>query len=113
MPYWDFDALVESPPAWDSSAGAIAASGLWQLAGLTRSPDKADTYQKTAIQTVTTLASDAFLARNKPEWEGVLLHGVYHRNKGLGVDESVAWGDFFFVEALARLLAAGEATGKG
>jgi unsaturated chondroitin disaccharide hydrolase len=33
------------------------------------------------------------------------LHGVYHLPKGLGVDESVAWGDHFFVEALVKALA--------
>jgi unsaturated chondroitin disaccharide hydrolase len=31
-------------------------------------------------------------------WEGVLKHGSYHENKDLGVDESVMWGDYFFVE---------------
>ena len=46
-----------------------------------------------------------FLARSRPEWEGILLHGVYHYHKGLGVDESVAWGDHFFVEALVKVLA--------
>ena len=30
------------------------------------------------------------------------MHGVYHYHKGLGVDESVAWGDHFFVEALVK-----------
>jgi unsaturated chondroitin disaccharide hydrolase len=30
---------------------------------------------------------------------------VYHYPKRLGVDESVSWGDFFFVEALVKALA--------
>jgi unsaturated chondroitin disaccharide hydrolase len=30
------------------------------------------------------------------------MHGVYHYHKQLGVDESVAWGDHFFVEALVK-----------
>jgi unsaturated chondroitin disaccharide hydrolase len=34
----------------------------------------------------------------------VLKHGVYHFHKKLGVDESVAWGDFFFLEAVAKVL---------
>jgi unsaturated chondroitin disaccharide hydrolase len=38
-------------------------------------------------------------------WEGILRHGVYHYPKGLGVDESVIWGDHFFVEALVKALA--------
>ena len=39
-----------------------------------------------------------------PEWEGVLKSGVYHIHKGLGVDESVMWGEYFFVEALEEAL---------
>ena len=49
--------------------------------------------------------TDAFLPRRKPDWEGILMHGVYHYHKALGVDESVAWGDHFFVEALVKALA--------
>jgi unsaturated chondroitin disaccharide hydrolase len=53
---------------------------------------------------LTKLSSSQFLAADQPVWEGVLLHGVYHERRGLGVDESVMWGDYFFVEALDRVL---------
>jgi unsaturated chondroitin disaccharide hydrolase len=33
-----------------------------------------------------------------------LKHAVYHFHKKLGVDESVMWGDHFFVEALVGAL---------
>ena len=46
-----------------------------------------------------------FLAVRKPEWEGILQHGLYHYHKKLGVDESVIWGDHFFVEALVKAAA--------
>ena len=49
---------------------------------------------------LTKLSSSQFLAADQPAWEGVLLHGVYHERRKLGVDESVMWGDYFFVEAL-------------
>jgi unsaturated chondroitin disaccharide hydrolase len=39
-----------------------------------------------------------------PGWEGILKHGIYHERKELGVDESVMWGEYFFVEALDKLL---------
>ena len=35
----------------------------------------------------------------------ILKHGVYHTKKNLGVDESVMWGEYFFVEALTKLTA--------
>ena len=53
---------------------------------------------------LTRLASPDFLALGDPAWEGILRHGVYHERRGLGVDESVMWGDYFFVEALDRVL---------
>ena len=109
VPYWDFDAPPDPERQWDSSAGAIAASGLWQLAELTPDSARGEAYRRHAVEAVAALSGDPFLARNNPRWEGVLMHGVYHRNKGLGVDESVMWGDFFFVEALTQLLTAAKA----
>jgi len=36
--------------------------------------------------------------------EIALEHGLYHFHKGLGVNESVAWGDHFFVGALMKAM---------
>ena len=49
---------------------------------------------------LTRLCQDDFLSYNDPEWEGLLKHGSYHESKGLGVDESVMWGDYWFLDAL-------------
>jgi unsaturated chondroitin disaccharide hydrolase len=38
----------------------------------------------------------------------VLKHGVYHFHKKLGVDESVMWGEFFFLEAVDKALKTAE-----
>jgi unsaturated chondroitin disaccharide hydrolase len=104
VPYWDFDLPADAPHLWDSSAGAIAASGLLDLAeAVTAAPD-ADRYRQQALTMLTTLCTPEFLASERPEWEGILMHGVYHYHKGLGVDESVAWGEHFFVEALVKAL---------
>ena len=53
-----------------------------------------------AVRTVLRLCEDDFLSSDDPEWEGVLRHALYHRGRGLGVDESVMWGDYFFLDAL-------------
>jgi unsaturated chondroitin disaccharide hydrolase len=106
--YWDFDADLNQPPPWgaqkDSSATAIAASGFWDLASQTKSAERAIAYRTTALAMLDSLNSPAFLSREKPGWEGILQHGVYHTAKGLGVDESVMWGEFFFVEALTKVV---------
>ncbi len=102
VPHWDFDLPADAAHLWDSSAGAIAASGLWDLS---EQVENGDRYRAASLEILRSLCSDAFLARARPGWEGILLHGVYHFHKGLGVDESVAWGDHFFVEALVKALA--------
>lgn len=104
VPPWDFDAPADRGRQPDSSAAAIAASGLLDLAQFTASRARARLYRDTAFHILETLTGEEYLARTTPGWEGILKHGVYHIHKGLGVDESVMWGDYFFVEALAKAL---------
>jgi unsaturated chondroitin disaccharide hydrolase len=98
---WD-----EPNPAlpYESSAAAIAASGLFNLARLSGDPARARLYRDYAGQIVNMLTTPEFLAIETPGWEGILKHGMYHQRKGLGVDESVMWGDYFFLEAVAKVL---------
>jgi unsaturated chondroitin disaccharide hydrolase len=108
VPPWDFDVPEGPDRIDDSSAGAIAASGLLNLASLTADPDRARRYREGALGMLDALCTDRYVAWNEPEWEGLLKHGVYHFHKKLGVDESVMWGEFFFLEAVDRALRAGE-----
>ncbi len=94
----------DPPRPYESSAAAIAASGLWQLADLTADPAACRALSRGRLAILTKLSSPDFLALDDPAWEGILRHGVYHERRGLGVDESVMWGDYFFVEALDRVL---------
>lgn len=87
---------------YESSAAAITASGLFTLAKLTGDPLRAKFYRDYALQILETLTQPEFLAHETPHWEGILKHGIYHIGKGLGVDESVMWGDYFFLEALSK-----------
>jgi unsaturated chondroitin disaccharide hydrolase len=90
----------------ESSAAAIAASGFFQLATLTRDGERATTYREYARTILDTLLTPEFLAVETPGWEGILKHGSYHERMDLGVDESVMWGEYFFVEAIDKLLGA-------
>ena len=105
VPPWDFDAPDDRDQPLDSSAAAIAASGLWDLSEEVAEPAERERYQLAALKTLDALTSDSFLAARRPLWEGILMHGVYHLHKNLGVDESVAWGEHFFVEALVKAIA--------
>lgn len=88
----------------ESSAGAIAASGLLQLSQIVGDSSQAQKYSNYAFRMIEKLCSSEFLASNDDEWEGVLMHGSYHEQKRLGVDESVMWGEYFFAEALDKVL---------
>jgi unsaturated chondroitin disaccharide hydrolase len=105
VPYWDFDLPEGGPYLWDSSAAAIAASGYWDLSEVVQDVVEQDRYRTAALAILQALCGEPFLAEGQPAWEGILRHGVYHYHKGLGVDESVAWGDHFFVEALVKAVA--------
>ncbi len=109
VPPWDFDAPADSRTQKDSSAGAIAAAGLFELAdaAVTVGSEQArerQYLQHAALRCLLPLCQPPYLASDDASWEGILKHGVYHRNKGLGVDESVMWGDYFFVDALQRAI---------
>jgi len=108
VPYWDFHADLAQPAPWgaqkDTSAGAIAASGLLDLSRQTKSADLAHEYESTALEMLDALMSPEYLANETPGWEGILKHGVYHTAKNLGVDESVMWGEFFLVEGLTKVV---------
>ncbi len=108
VPFWDFDADLSLPAPQgrqkETSAGAIAASGLLDLARQTKSADKAQSYAATARKMLDALVQPEYLADQTPGWEGILKHGVYHTAKNLGVDESVMWGEYFFVEALTKVV---------
>jgi unsaturated chondroitin disaccharide hydrolase len=88
---------------WESSAAAIAAGGLWQLGCLTPDAALARAYADYAIRILMRLCQEDFLAADEPEWEGVLKHGIYHQSKQLAVDQSVMWGDYFFLDALQSI----------
>ncbi len=101
VPPNDWDEPNRAHP-YESSAAAIAASGFFNLAKLTGDPLRARVYHDYALRILDTLTGPEFLAVETPGWEGILKHGMYHERKGLGVDESVMWGEYFFLEALSK-----------
>jgi unsaturated chondroitin disaccharide hydrolase len=103
VPAWDYNAPPESRKLLDTSAAAITAAGLLRLSRLLHDPAKGHFYWSTAIRILRSLC-EKHLAKKDAKWEGILKGGVYHLHKELGVDESVMWGEYFFVEALDHAL---------
>ncbi len=100
---WDFDAPEESRKQVDTSASAIAASGLFQLADSEQDRLKGSFTRQRRGVWWTRLCRE-YVAAPGDGWEGILKGGVYHTHKNLGVNESVMWGEYFFVEALDKAM---------
>ena len=105
VPYWDFDdpAIPHAPR--DSSASAIVASALLDVAALHPRPDAAARRAEQALRLLDALCRD-YLARD-PKHRGMLEQGCYSKPHDEGVASAVLFGDFYFVEALTKLLLPG------
>lgn len=105
VPFWDYGAPAIPDEPLDSSAAAIIAGAFWKLKEIEGTQKGSAVYRRAALTILSTLAGDGFLGTHDPAYEGILRHGVYHRPMNWGVDESVMWGDYFFMEALHNVLA--------
>ena len=105
VPVWDLVFDVAGGEPRDSSAAAIAVCGLDELARHLEAGDadavaRAAGYRAAARRILAALV--AGYAPAEGESDALLLHGVYDRPKGVGVDEGTLWGDYFYLEALTR-----------
>ncbi|MEM7234517.1 MAG: glucuronyl hydrolase [Planctomycetota bacterium] len=103
VPLWDYGAPAEPHQPLDSSAAAVAAGGLLSLLEWV-DESEAEAYRATILRVAESLTSDEFQGAKHDGQEGVLLHGTYHKPRNWGVDASVMWGEFFFLELVERLL---------
>ncbi len=104
IPPWDFDVPPGPARLDDTSAAAIAASGLLDLATVTADSVRAGRYREAARATLDSLCTDRYMAWSVPDWEGVVRHGVYRYHERRGIDESLIWGDYYFLEAVDKAL---------
>jgi unsaturated chondroitin disaccharide hydrolase len=107
IPYWDLIFSDGDDEPRDSSAAAIVACGLLEMA---RHVPEARARELTELARKM-LASlwEHYAVRDPKLSNGQLLHGTYSKKTpyntchGEGVDECVSWGDYFYFEALTRL----------
>jgi hypothetical protein len=102
IPFWDFSVAERPHEPRDSSAAAIAASGLYQLAAVDPDGARAAGYRRAADSILAALSSASYLAEGR-RTDSILLHGTQDGRKG-NVDTGLIHGDYYFVEALLRHL---------
>ena len=101
--YWDL-IFTEGDEERDSSACAIAINGLLLLSSLLGVHDaKALEYRTKALAMLLELCRN-YTSASIPHSNGILLHAVYGKPNGAGIDECTIWGDYFYMEALGTLL---------
>ena len=107
VPYWDLDFGDGDDEPKDSSAGAIAACGMLEMAKYLPG-DQADHYTTLAKNMCQSLMN-GYATASITEANGLLQHSVYAKSSPFntvtdtGVDECSLWGDYFWLELLVRL----------
>ncbi|QTQ17094.1 glycoside hydrolase family 88 protein [Treponema parvum] len=100
--YWDL-IFTSGNEERDSSAAAIGACGLMELASLLPVSDKDRcVYEAAALAVMESLAASYTTEGLKSN--GILQHAVYSKPGNKGIDECNIWGDYFYMEALDRIL---------
>lgn len=99
IPYWDFDFTDDNPSSKDSSAAAIMVCGLLEVAKFNSYPDA-----KRIAKGMLYQLGEKYTNWSDKKNEGLLQHGVYAYSEGKGIDEPNLWGDYFYFEALMRLV---------
>jgi unsaturated chondroitin disaccharide hydrolase len=95
VPLWDFLAPADAQHK-DASAGAIASYGLLRLSDATGKQDYLDAAKRLLMALSSTCANDG-------DDGGLLLHSTADLPHGLGIDESVMYGDYYYLKALLTL----------
>lgn len=101
VPHWDFRLPEGIERYRDSSAGACAACGLLLLAEQVDGAE-AELYRRPGAELLRSLYEN-YGAWDSEE-EGLVLHGTSHYPEGKNIDVPLIYGDYFFVEGLARLM---------
>lgn len=101
--FWDLVFTDGSTEERDTSAAAIAASGLLELSQhLPVLDDRRQVYENFALKILKSLANN-YSTKSLSDSNGFLTQGVYSKPGNNGVNECTIWGDYFYFEALLRV----------
>ncbi|CAM3187764.1 glycoside hydrolase family 88 protein [Streptobacillus felis] len=101
--YWDMDFKPEDMEERDSSSSAIAACGILEMHKYLPDddPDK-KVYFNAAMAMIKALI-EGYTTKGMNS-NAILKEAVYSKPHNNGVGESCIWGDYFYMEALVRIL---------
>ncbi|MCL9773926.1 glycoside hydrolase family 88 protein [Vibrio methylphosphonaticus] len=103
FPHWDFRAPRDSNTPRDTSAAACAASGMLLLSELVDDEELKAHYTEVATQMLKSL-SERYATFDNPNEQGLLTGGAFNCPQGLGINCSLIYGDYYYVEGLSKLV---------
>lgn len=102
--YWDLSFTDGSNEPRDSSSAAIAVCAMLEAIKYMDEDDPERRLYVNACNRIMNSLIDSYTTKDVPEANGLLLHGTYSKPGNNGVDEMTNWGDYFYMEALHRML---------
>ncbi|MBE6645330.1 MAG: hypothetical protein E7612_08150 [Ruminococcaceae bacterium] len=104
IPYWDYD-FVSGDESRDASAGLISACGMLEMAKhLPDTAEQKSVFESASAQIVESVIDRCTCDIAVKNYDGLLHHVTHAKPQGQGIDECAVYGDFFYLEALARFL---------
>ena len=101
--YWDLEFTDGGEPR-DSSSASIAVCGLIEACrNMPLDEEHKERYALAAKEIMESLI-DEYASVNEPEIDGIIKHGTYYYAGRNGIDECCIWGDYFYMEALIRMV---------
>ncbi|MGO4539259.1 glycoside hydrolase family 88 protein [Paenibacillus sp. 2TAB19] len=101
--YWDFDVPQVPDTKRDSSAAAIAAAGMLEIAELLPEGDADRDWLISAAERMVAALAESYSTKGEQDAQGLLNRGSYAVRLDISPDDYVIWGDYFYLEALMRL----------
>lgn len=99
VPAWDM-IFTDTETQKDTSAAVIAVCGILEMAKLCKI---SQCFVEKALVMMETLQKNYFTT-DIPNSNGILKHAVYSMPHNNGVDECNIWGDYYYMEALMRIM---------
>ena len=106
IPYWDYGAVGvdDGTAARDASAAAIMSSALVELSEATGNA----AYRAKAVAMLSALASGGYLSEEGANGGFLLMHSTGSHPEDTEIDASINYADYYFLEALTRLVKTAE-----
>lgn len=107
-PYWDLMFGNGDDEPRDSSSAVIAACGMLEMSKYMEKTDR--TYYRSIAMKIMKSMVERYAVKNAENSNGLLFHGTYSKKTLYntctedGVDECLIWGDYFYMEAIHRIL---------